>query len=296
MSQLRTRSLVILCSLAILAPASVMAQRFNSCEQLRSQLARQAEAMRQQQAGEMSQCETSFGSHSQSCSDLQERQKEDLRQLKAYTHSQLRGCDGAPLMFIGLDHYYHRIHYGNAIYYHHHRHHYVHGAPNGHNGARVVGTHIHNHESTQQGHIGLSAESHERLAGHVGGWGHSSGGGGAHVAGIHAGAGGYSLGHGIGYGRGYSEGHGIAYSGSGYSGGHTAGGYGGVGHSGGGYSAGGYSGGGHAGGYSGGSYSGGGGYSGGHSGGGGFSGGSSAGSSSGGSSGGSSSGGGGHSK
>lgn len=233
MSQPRT--LATLAILAVVLPVSAAPRRpFVDCDQLRMDLAQRAQALRQQHETEMAQCTTANGKDSQACSDLKEVQREDLRQLKAHTDAQLRGCSLGP--FISENpHLDHQFYYQSTVYYPHHRHHPHH---DGANGGYVRDRSEHDHALRADGrregnHFSSASRGSSGRPG--GSFGHSSNGGGYSASAGHGGSGG-----------GFSGGHG-GYSGGGSSSGGRSGGFSGGGGGGGG--------GGHSGGSSGGSAS-----------------------------------------
>lgn len=248
MRQLRFCPSAILAFSTLLLPASLYAgQRGIGCDQLRADLASQAQALKQQHLDEMAQCEAASGRQSQACQDLGERQKEDARQLKESTLLRLRGCNYSSLESLP---FHHILYYQNANYpyRHHHHHHYHHDhdgdGHHGHDSVRTDNRNLHSlgehgFRATHHASAGssLSAGVHGVNGGHVAGslghsgLGHSGTGTAWHGGSVYAAGASYAGGHvgsySTGGGAAFSGGHGGSYGGSsggGYSSGYSGGG------------------------------------------------------------------------
>src|SRR5579864_4837782 len=116
MTQHRLSALTLFGFLLALSPNLAMANRVSDqCSLLRADHARQLLELKRQQADDLQQCEAASGRNS--CMDMKERQKEEMRQLLERQRMTLAGCNNSFLAFESENQHYYHNHYYRDTYY-----------------------------------------------------------------------------------------------------------------------------------------------------------------------------------
>src|SRR5215467_3642584 len=114
MSKHRLSLLTLLSFLFAITSNSATAKTPDACTQLRGDHVRQLQDLKRQHAEALQQCEAASGGSSQTCLDLKERQKEEMRQLLERQKTSLAGCNRGFFAFEDENrHYFHQADYRN---------------------------------------------------------------------------------------------------------------------------------------------------------------------------------------